>query len=111
MFLAAPGDVVAHAAKPNIVIIWGDDIGQSNISAYSHGVMGYKTPNIDRVARDSVGRGVESDVQVVDRRPSIDDVEAAADLLDHPEAPRLELLLPRTLTVKSGPAATAGGKA
>ena len=41
----------AADAKPNIVIIWGDDIGQSNISAYSHGLMGYKTPNIDRIAR------------------------------------------------------------
>jgi len=40
--------------KPNIVVIWGDDIGQSNVSAYSHGVMGYKTPNIDRVAREGV---------------------------------------------------------
>src|SRR5437879_10773753 len=40
--------------KPNIVIIWGDDIGQSNISAYSHGLMGYKTPNIDRVAREGL---------------------------------------------------------
>ena len=40
--------------KPNIVIIWGDDIGQSNISAYSHGVMGYKTTNIDRVAREGM---------------------------------------------------------
>jgi arylsulfatase len=44
----------AAAGKPNIVIIWGDDIGQSNISAYSHGVMGYKTPNIDRVAREGM---------------------------------------------------------
>ena len=46
-----------HAAdqnRPNIVIIWGDDIGQSNISAYSHGVMGYKTPNIDRVAKEGM---------------------------------------------------------
>jgi arylsulfatase len=42
------------ASKPNIVIIWGDDIGQSNISAYSHGLMGYKTPNIDRVAREGM---------------------------------------------------------
>jgi len=41
-------------AKPNIVIIWGDDIGQSNISAYSHGVMGYQTPNIDRIAREGI---------------------------------------------------------
>jgi arylsulfatase A-like enzyme len=40
--------------KPNIVIIWGDDIGQTNISAYSMGLMGYKTPNIDRVAKAGV---------------------------------------------------------
>ena len=44
----------AQPQKPNIVIIWGDDIGQSNISAYSHGVMGYKTPNIDRVAKEGM---------------------------------------------------------
>jgi arylsulfatase len=40
--------------KPNIVIIWGDDIGQSNISAYSMGIMGYRTPNIDRVAKEGM---------------------------------------------------------
>ncbi len=40
--------------KPNIVIIWGDDVGQSNISAYTHGLMGYRTPNIDRVAREGM---------------------------------------------------------
>ena len=44
----------AQTAKPNIVIIWGDDIGQTNISAYSMGVMGYRTPNIDRVAKEGV---------------------------------------------------------
>jgi arylsulfatase len=46
----------AHAAdkKPNIVFIWGDDIGQTNISAYSKGLMGYQTPNIDRVANEGV---------------------------------------------------------
>jgi len=44
----------ANARPPNIVIIWGDDIGQSNVSAYSHGLMGYQTPNIDRVAREGV---------------------------------------------------------
>ncbi len=38
--------------KPNILVIWGDDIGIFNISAYSHGVMGYQTPNIDRVAKE-----------------------------------------------------------
>jgi tetratricopeptide (TPR) repeat protein len=40
--------------KPNIVIIWGDDVGQSNVSAYSRGLMGYQTPNIDRVANEGV---------------------------------------------------------
>lgn len=46
----------AYAAdkKPNIVIIWGDDIGQSNVSAYSKGMMGYRTPNIDRVANEGM---------------------------------------------------------
>jgi arylsulfatase A-like enzyme len=39
---------------PNIVIIWGDDVGRANISAYTHGVMGYQTPNIDRVAREGM---------------------------------------------------------
>jgi arylsulfatase len=38
--------------KPNILILWGDDIGQFNISAYNRGVMGYKTPNIDRIANE-----------------------------------------------------------
>jgi len=42
-----------HAAgKPNILVIWGDDIGWFNISAYNHGMMGYKTPNIDRIANE-----------------------------------------------------------
>ncbi len=44
----------AGGKKPNIVVFWGDDIGQSNISAYSHGVMGYRTPNIDRIAREGM---------------------------------------------------------
>jgi arylsulfatase A-like enzyme len=38
--------------KPNILIIWGDDIGWYNVSAYNMGVMGYRTPNIDRIARE-----------------------------------------------------------
>ena len=41
----------AVAAKPNILVIWGDDIGQSNISAYTRGMMGYRTPNIDAQRR------------------------------------------------------------
>ncbi len=40
------------AKKPNILVIWGDDIGQFNISAYNRGMMGYKTPNIDRLAAE-----------------------------------------------------------
>src|SRR4029079_916846 len=38
------------AAKPNILVIWGDDIGISNLSCYSEGLMGYRTPNNDRIA-------------------------------------------------------------
>jgi len=48
---------IAHAqsAKPNILVIWGDDIGTWNISHNNRGMMGYKTPNIDRIAREGVG--------------------------------------------------------
>ena len=42
----------AASNPPNILIIWGDDIGYWNVSAYNHGMMGYKTPNIDRIARE-----------------------------------------------------------
>lgn len=44
--------VKAQDKKPNVLIIWGDDIGISNISAYSSGLMGYTTPNIDRIANE-----------------------------------------------------------
>src|SRR5210317_1111890 len=40
--------------KPNILVIWGDDIGQSNISAYTMGLVGYQTPNIDRIADEGL---------------------------------------------------------
>jgi arylsulfatase len=56
----AVGLVVCFAAaaqaadKPNIVVIWGDDIGESNISAYNFGLMGYQTPNIDRLATEGM---------------------------------------------------------
>ena len=40
------------AAKPNILVIFGDDIGYWNVSAYNRGMMGYRTPNIDRIARE-----------------------------------------------------------
>ena len=42
----------AQAKKPNILILWGDDIGYWNVSAYNQGMMGYRTPNIDRIARE-----------------------------------------------------------
>ena len=44
----------AGQSKPNILVIWGDDVGQSNISAYTMGLMGYQTPNIDRVAKEGM---------------------------------------------------------
>jgi arylsulfatase len=54
---AAPAATTAAAPsgrKPNILVIFGDDIGQTNISAYSFGLMGYRTPNIDRIAREGM---------------------------------------------------------
>jgi len=49
---AAPARAQAPAKKPNILVIWGDDIGIYNLSAYNLGVMGYRTPNIDRIAHE-----------------------------------------------------------
>ena len=43
-----------NASRPNILVIFGDDIGQSNISAYTRGVVGYRTPNIDRIANEGM---------------------------------------------------------
>jgi len=40
--------------KPNILVIFGDDIGQTNVSAYSFGLLGYKTPTIDRMAKEGM---------------------------------------------------------
>jgi hypothetical protein len=44
----------ASGGKPNILVIFGDDIGQSNVSAYSMGLMGYRTPNIDSIAKNGM---------------------------------------------------------
>src|SRR5437764_14618240 len=44
----------SRTAKPNIVVIWGDDIGMTNLSCYSDGLMGYRTPNIDRIAQEGM---------------------------------------------------------
>ncbi len=54
LLLLTPAVATAKAKKPNILIIWGDDIGQSNLSAYTKGMMGYRTPNIDRVAKEGM---------------------------------------------------------
>jgi len=55
-FLAMAGFSGVEAAdkKPNILVIWGDDIGTENISYYNRGMMGYQTPNIDRVGKEGV---------------------------------------------------------
>jgi len=50
--LLLSGTTLAQDSKPNILVIWGDDIGQFNISAYNMGMMGYQTPNIDRIAKE-----------------------------------------------------------
>ena len=50
--LTVGGALAAEGKKPNILVIWGDDIGQFNVSAYNMGMMGYRTPNIDRIAKE-----------------------------------------------------------
>jgi arylsulfatase len=51
---AAAQQAAAPAKPPNILVIWGDDVGQSNISAYTMGLVGYRTPNIDRIAKEGM---------------------------------------------------------
>ena len=51
MLLAVTGTAIAQD-KPNIIVIWGDDVGISNISAYHRGMLGGSTPNIDRIANE-----------------------------------------------------------
>src|SRR5262245_7752739 len=48
------GTAQAQSAKPNILVIWGDDIGVWNISYNNRGMMGYRTPNIDRIAKEGL---------------------------------------------------------
>jgi arylsulfatase len=49
-----PAPAAVSGGKPNILVIFGDDIGQSNVSAYTFGVMGYRTPNIDRIGKEGM---------------------------------------------------------
>jgi arylsulfatase A-like enzyme len=51
---ASSKKATATKKQPNILVIWGDDIGISNLSCYTHGLMGYKTPNIDRIAKEGM---------------------------------------------------------
>lgn len=46
------GAFAQNTKKPNILVIWGDDVGYSNISINSQGMMGYQTPNIDHIGKD-----------------------------------------------------------
>ena len=55
LVLAASFSAEAQAQdRPNILVVWGDDIGRSNISAYTMGIHGYRTPNIDRIANEGM---------------------------------------------------------
>jgi arylsulfatase len=54
LVLALCSKLAMAADKPNIIFIWGDDIGQSNLSTYTDGLMGYRTPNIDRIANEGM---------------------------------------------------------
>ena len=47
-------DALKHQKRPNILVIFGDDIGQANISVFTKGLMGYRTPNIDRLAKEGM---------------------------------------------------------
>jgi arylsulfatase len=51
---AQPAAPASAGSKPNILVIWGDDVGVANISAYSNGLMGYETPSIDRIGREGL---------------------------------------------------------
>ncbi len=54
VILVATSSLASAQSKPNILVIWGDDIGWFNVSAYNRGMMGYKTPNIDRIANEGI---------------------------------------------------------
>ena len=51
---SAQSPTPSSGKKPNILVIWSEDIGIANVSAYSDGLMGYETPNIDRIGKEGV---------------------------------------------------------
>ena len=69
LFTILPAAVYSQqpAKKPNILVIMGDDIGWFNASCYNHGMMGYQTPNIDRIAAEGGSSTVGTDSKVVPR--------------------------------------------
>jgi arylsulfatase A-like enzyme len=54
LVVAGSANLSAQAKKPNVLVIWGDDIGITDVSAYSDGLMGFETPNIDRIAKEGL---------------------------------------------------------
>jgi sulfatase-like protein len=72
---------VPKTAKPNILVIWGDDIGMTNLSCYSSGLMGYRTPNIDRLANEGMRFTDSYGEQELHRRPLL--VHHRAERLSH----------------------------
>jgi arylsulfatase A-like enzyme len=54
LMVSTTGIALAQTEKPNILIIWGDDVGMWNISAYHRGMMGGSTPNIDSIANEGM---------------------------------------------------------
>ena len=58
--MAALGAPALAQAKPNILFIMSDDVGVDNVSAYSHGLVGYQTPNLDRIANEDLAFQAQS---------------------------------------------------
>ena len=69
--LSVGTNALAATQKPNILVIWGDDIGTWNISHNNRGMMGYQTPNIDRIASEGVAFTDYYAQQSVNATPSL----------------------------------------
>ena len=77
----------SNSEKPNILVIWGDDIGVANISAYSNGLMGYDTPNIDRIGKEGVSILVATRAcDGIDRYSAVFDLDAGPVTITLPDA-------------------------
>ena len=81
---------MAKSGKPNILIIWGDDIGWFNVSMNNQGIMGYRTPNIDRVAKELAAK--EADLAVDDPPPDPLTLTRGVYAGDDFAVPRLEFM-------------------